>query len=212
MRPASSIPGLNIESRNCMKLFATFLSVPVVFVCGALSLTTDSAHERIRSLAEPLPLQLAAVPAPPPPPLQLNDVVRIIARKHGVKQNVVKSIIAVESAFDQDAVSPRGAIGLMQLTPATARECGIDPSIAELNIEGGTYYFSRLLIRYRKARRPVECALAAYNAGPRVVDKYHGVPPFRETRKYVRRVLSLSRQLDQRTAPPVSRIRRLRQG
>jgi soluble lytic murein transglycosylase-like protein len=78
----------------------------------------------------------------------------------------------------------------MQLMPETAREWGADPRIPEQNVEAGIRYLRFLMERYRNSRRPLACAIAAYNAGPAAVDRFHGVPPFRETRGYVARVLS----------------------
>lgn len=103
---------------------------------------------------------------------------------------MVKSIVAAESNFDSDAVSAKGAIGLMQLMPRTAHEWGADPTVPEQNIEAGTRYLSYLMNHYRKSRKQLACAIAAYNAGPGAVDHYHGVPPFPETRGYVARVLA----------------------
>jgi len=119
--------------------------------------------------------------------------IQAMAEKYRVPADFVRSIVAAESNFDSAAVSSKGAIGLMQLMPETAREWGGDPKIPEQNIEAGTRYLSFLINHYRKNRKPLTCAIAAYNAGPAVVDRYHGVPPFRETRGYVARVLSLLR-------------------
>ena len=123
-------------------------------------------------------------------------MVRVLARKHGVPQSFVKSIIAAESQFDQAAISPRGAIGLMQLMPETAEELGVDPTIAEQNVEGGTRYLRWLLTRYRNSKNQLQRAVAAYNAGPGNVDKYRGIPPFRETRDYVKRVMAYYKQYE----------------
>jgi hypothetical protein len=117
----------------------------------------------------------------------LNDTIRRYAHRHGLEPALVKAIIHVESCFDKKAVSRVGARGLMQLMPDTARELGVrdeemfDP---DKNIEAGVRYFRRMLERFKD----LDKALAAYNAGPGAVRKYKGIPPFRETRKYVRRV------------------------
>ncbi len=102
---------------------------------------------------------------------------------------LVESVIRQESGFHPDAVSPKGAIGLMQLMPATARQLGANPRDPLQNIEAGTKYLTELLLRYAKNDDQVIRALAAYNAGPGAVDKYKGVPPYAETRQYVRRVV-----------------------
>jgi soluble lytic murein transglycosylase-like protein len=130
----------------------------------------------------------------------LHTLIEAMAQKHRVPPEFVKSIVAAESNFNSDAVSPKGAIGLMQLMPETAREWGADPRIPEQNVEAGTRYLRFLIDRYRNRRRPLACAIAAYNAGPAAVDRFHGVPPFRETRGYVARVLSFLRRFDSRTS------------
>ena len=82
----------------------------------------------------------------------------------------------------------------MQLMPATAHEYGADPTIPEQNIDAGTRYLYFLMHKYRKYRNPLSRVIAAYNAGPGAVDRYHGIPPFRETRGYVARVMGFMRQ------------------
>jgi soluble lytic murein transglycosylase-like protein len=104
---------------------------------------------------------------------------------------LVKAVIAAESSFDPGALSPKGAMGLMQLMPATASDLGVDePFEDDQNVHGGTRYLRWLFERYGDWQR----TLAAYNAGPEAVDRYDGVPPYRETRDYVRRVLSYYRR------------------
>jgi soluble lytic murein transglycosylase-like protein len=115
------------------------------------------------------------------------------AMKHNVPTAFVKSIVAAESNFNPAAVSPKGAVGLMQLMPATAQEYGADPKIPEQNVDAGTQYLKALLKRYSKYRNGLSRAIAAYNAGPKIVDRYRGVPPYRETRSYVARVLTYLR-------------------
>jgi hypothetical protein len=109
------------------------------------------------------------------------------ARKYGLPPELVRAVVAVESAYRPDAVSSKGAIGLMQLMPATARELGADPKVAEQNVDAGTRYLRDLLLKYDQR---MFHALAAYNAGPGAVDKYHGVPPYRETHAYILNVLA----------------------
>jgi hypothetical protein len=131
-------------------------------------------------------------PLAPPPVLQVprtEDLIADAAKRNGLPVEFVKSVVAAESAFRADAVSPKGAIGLMQLMPATAREYGAEASDPRQNIEAGTQYLRDLLLKYQHDDHQVLRALAAYNAGPGAVDRYHGVPPYRETIEYITRVL-----------------------
>ncbi|OFW37521.1 MAG: hypothetical protein A3J29_13050 [Acidobacteria bacterium RIFCSPLOWO2_12_FULL_67_14b] len=117
---------------------------------------------------------------------RFDDTIRVHAGKHGVSADLVRAVIQVESAFNPIAVSPKGAMGLMQLMPATAVEYGVgNPFEPEENISGGVAYLRHLLDRYDQK---IELALAAYNAGPGNVEKYGDVPPFRETQNYVRKI------------------------
>jgi soluble lytic murein transglycosylase-like protein len=130
--------------------------------------------------------------APPAVTLQVptsEELVTAAAKRNGLPPEFVKSVAAVESAFRADAVSRKGARGLMQLMPATAREYGADPTDPVQNVEAGTRYLRDLLVKYQHDDQQVIRALAAYNAGPGAVDRYHGVPPFQETLAYITRVL-----------------------
>jgi soluble lytic murein transglycosylase-like protein len=129
--------------------------------------------------------------------LKLEEVHALIAsasRRHGVPTALVKSIVAIESNFRSEAISSRGSIGLMQLLPSTARQYGADARVPEQNIDAGTRYLRFLIERYRNSNSPLKNVIAAYNAGYSAVDRYHGVPPFRETQGYVNRVLALMQQ------------------
>lgn len=122
-------------------------------------------------------------------PLELHRYAETISRaalSQGVDVSLVRAVIHAESAFNPRAVSPKGARGLMQLMPATARQMGVKNSFSpDENIIGGTRYLGSLL---RKYQGNIAYALAAYNAGEGAVEKYSGLPPFTETREYVKRV------------------------
>jgi soluble lytic murein transglycosylase-like protein len=131
-------------------------------------------------------------PPPPAPPAEPNSygpygkLIHDAAAKHGVDENLIMGVIAAESNFNPRAVSRKQALGLMQLLPETAARYAVanifDPA---QNIEAGTHYLKDLLAQYR-GNLPL--ALAAYNAGPEMVERYGGIPPFRETQSYVRRI------------------------
>ncbi len=127
----------------------------------------------------------------PAPQFTFSEMIGFAARKHRVNPAFIKSIIAAESAFSPGAVSPKGAVGLMQLMPETAREFGADPTVPAENIDAGANYLSWLMQRYAHRKDQLRRVIAAYNAGPGAVEHYQGVPPYRETRVYVARVLRL---------------------
>jgi soluble lytic murein transglycosylase-like protein len=142
-----------------------------------------------------------------PHPAAVRNVVLEAAREHRVDPAFVESVISAESEFQCDAVSPRGALGLMQVMPETAEELGYDARDWEQNIEAGTAYLGILLRKYSHYPNKVQMALAAYNAGPGTVERYRGIPPFRATRTYIHRVLSHYRLLKQSAEPAVSEPR-----
>lgn len=107
----------------------------------------------------------------------------------GLPPEIVHSVAKAESGYRVDAVSPKGAIGLMQLMPGTAAALNADPHDPEQNVEAGARYLRDLLLKYENDPHQVTKALAAYNAGPGAVDKYKGIPPYRETIEYVNRVV-----------------------
>ena len=127
---------------------------------------------------------------------QFDDLIQHHATQHGVSADLVRAVIQAESGFNPLAVSPKGALGLMQLMPATARELGVsNPFQPGENIRGGVTYLAGLLTRFNQN---VELALAAYNAGPGKVERYGDVPPYRETQAYVKKITGAT----QRTTPP----------
>lgn len=143
-----------------------------------------------------LPPAQAVTPAETSAALTPREIVQKAAQKHGLPVSLVESVARAESGFRVDAVSPKGAIGLMQLMPGTAAEMNADPHNPHENADAGVRYLRDLLIKYMHHDYQVEMALAAYNAGPGAVDKYKGIPPYRETRDYVRRVIDAKRRLE----------------
>lgn len=134
------------------------------------------------------PVETSAKPATP------QELVDRVAAQHGIPAALVHAVVRAESAYRQDAVSPKGAIGMMQLMPATAASLNVNPYDAEQNVEAGTRYLRQLLLQYQDYPDQVKRALAAYNAGPGAVQKYNGVPPYRETQLYVHKVVESYRK------------------
>jgi hypothetical protein len=152
-----------------------------------------SAIEKI----EPLPAaprepaqEGPALPAPSPAaPADPRELVTEAALRHGLPPELVHAVAQAESGYRQRAVSPKGAVGVMQLMPSTAAMLGADPGDLRQNIDAGARFLRELLLRYQGTPNPVRRALAAYNAGPAAVDRYNGPPPYRETLNYVERVI-----------------------
>jgi len=148
---------------------------------GTRVIYNESADQRARRQAD----RLLSVPS-----AELEALIDRYARRRGMSPELVQAVIQVESGYNANALSSKGAMGLMQLMPATAQELGVtDPYDPEESIRGGTLYLRRLLVRYGDLRK----ALAAYNAGPSAVDRHAGIPPYRETEHYVRKILGVYR-------------------
>jgi len=139
----------------------------------------------------PAPAVAIPIPVPAPPPSDPKVLVHDAAMRSGLPPAFVASVAKVESAFRPDAVSPKGAIGVMQLMPQTAQVLGADPHDPAQNIDAGTRLLRELLVKYGG---DVVKALAAYNAGTGDVDHFGGLPPYEETRHYVNQVIGAYQQ------------------
>jgi soluble lytic murein transglycosylase-like protein len=146
---------------------------------------------------EPIAAPASVKPAGPSP-AELADAA---ADKYGLPRSLVRSVMSAESANRRDALSSKGAIGLMQLMPGTAKDLGVDPNDPAQNVDGGARYLRDMLLRYDGG---LWRALAAYNAGPGAVEKYHGVPPYRETINYVKRIDKAYQKTARPDAAPVT--------
>ena len=160
---------------------------------GTLTLSDRPQHAAARAIAVPVSPALVSRSSP-----HFEPLIREHASQRGVRPDLVRAVIQVESAFNPRAVSPKGAMGLMQLMPATAKQFGvIDPFNPAENIRAGVSYLRQLLDRYDHNE---QLALAAYNAGPAAVDKYGSkVPPYKETQNYVLKITGI--QVTTRSGP-----------
>jgi soluble lytic murein transglycosylase-like protein len=141
----------------------------------------------VETLPDPVPTPAAPV-APKPAALDVHTLLSNAGTQHNIDVELLASVVHAESGGRANAVSRTGARGLMQLMPGTAQQLGVDDAFQpDQNIAGGSAYLDTLLTRYHDN---LALALAAYNAGPAAVDHYGGIPPYRETRAYVVRVMS----------------------
>ena len=145
---------------------------PAVYTSEGVRPIMARAVPAVRAVAAPAPAVHAAITA--------------AARRQSLNRDLLEAVAWRESGFRQTALSPKGAVGVMQIMPATALGLGVDRYDLHQNIEGGAAYLRLMLDRYSGN---LTMALAAYNAGPGAVDRYRGVPPFRETQAYVGAIL-----------------------
>jgi soluble lytic murein transglycosylase-like protein len=164
-------------------------SLVVMLRSGGEMVLERSVVDRITpdEVPYPEPEEEKAVEQAPESPVPYGEIIDRVAKEQGVDAKLVRAVIQVESAYQQRARSRKGAIGLMQLMPQTARQYDVeDPYDPASNIEAGIKHLKMLLERW-----PRELALAAYNAGEAAVQRFRGIPPYPETRAYVSRILQL---------------------
>lgn len=163
---------------------------PALAQTGAAEIDWSAAGGDLfgRPAAEPVALAMGgAEPRLPDLSQPYMDAIARAADRHGLDRKLLHALVIVESAYRPDAVSPAGAGGLTQLMPGTAADLGVaDRFDIEQNLSGGADYLARQLLRFGDLR----LALAAYNAGPGAVLRYDGIPPYPETRNYVRSVMA----------------------
>lgn len=170
----------------------TFADVIDISPAGAI-VTYKGPTQFIGPTAQPLSATVVIPSTPPQPaaiyPLEMHPILvgylNEAAARFNVDPALVRAVAWQESRFNSEARSPKGAVGIMQLMPATAAELGVNPHDPRENIHGGVAYLSTLLTQFRG---DVRLALAAYNAGPAIVSQYGGIPPFRETQNYVKAI------------------------
>lgn len=134
-------------------------------------------------------------------PAEVGDAILESSARHAVPAAVVEAVAWQESRFNQSAISPKGARGVMQLMPGTAAGLGVDASNLKSNVDGGAAYLAQQIRRFGDLR----LALAAYNAGPEAVNRYGGVPPYAETQTYVRAILARISATASQTLPVLGR-------
>ena len=158
-----------------------FVVIPAVAVAVAVSAVIATAAAPAEASRQPEQAQARSG--------DLRELVHRLSAEEGLDPKLVDSVVRVESSYNPSAVSHKGALGLMQLMPDTARRLDVDdPFDPEQNVRGGVRELDRLIARYSGN---LQLALAAYNAGEGAVERHRGIPPFQETRDYVARVLSL---------------------
>ena len=162
---------------------------------GTLEIPRASVEsiETVETVGTPMPPPIPIPASPvalPSAPKSAKDHLRDAANQNGLPPEILLSVAKIESAFQTNALSPKGAIGVMQLMPGTARALNVNPHDTRENIEGGARLLRDLLVQYEQYPDQVYRALSAYNAGPGAVKKYNGVPPYRETQAYVEKVLN----------------------
>jgi len=217
MESAKFVPQLDIQQTTKYGSILYLVMALVIIPAGDLSVSSQDLITELLTTSFELnqeQMTLAIVPgmgmellSPPevPKPPPFHGYILQASQAYEVEPALIRAIIMVESSYNPRAVSHRGAKGLMQLMPITAKWLGVDDAFdPALNIDGGVRYLKRLLDRFEGN---VELALAAYNAGSRYVRKYGGVPPFRATRSYIKKVLEYHEQYQVEMAPSLTSLR-----
>jgi soluble lytic murein transglycosylase-like protein len=169
----------------------SYIEFPLNQIAG-IEWAPDPPPEPVEPVVKAAPAANTAVPVTNPAeakltPADLHQMLAKAGTAHNVDEDLLASVVKAESGGNAHAVSRTGAQGLMQLMPGTAADLGVQDSFRpEQNVRGGSAYLDALLTKYQDN---LSLALAAYNAGPAAVDKYHGVPPYRETKLYIARVI-----------------------
>lgn len=169
---------------------------PKTLLLMALLVMPGIAHANVIEISDDGEARTVGLPASPASPRVLvaaasevvspDDPYEQAARRYGIDPNLLRAVAWTESRGNNNAVSPKGARGIMQLMPATAAQLGVDPNDPIANINGGAAYLAQQIATFND----VPLALAAYNAGPGAVRRYGGIPPYRETRVYVSTIMT----------------------
>ncbi len=180
------------QAGAAVRLYTTadgFIELP------AASVVSIEAEDYVQPPPPTVPPAPQQAPAPDSrKTLSPKQLVEQAALNNGLPPSFLHLVARQESGYRQDSVSPKGAIGIMQLMPDTAKALDADPTDPEQNVEAGARLLRDLLIQYRDYPDQVRRALAAYNAGPGAVQKYNGVPPYAETQNYVNRIVEAYRK------------------
>jgi len=181
-----------LRSGFCLEAASHLISDSVLLIQSGTG-TLEFPADQVESIVTLPSLEEAALATPPVSKKTASNIAATseqllidAAIREGLEPEFVRSVAMVESGLKQNATSPKGALGLMQLMPRTAGELGVDPTAADQNARGGAAFLRQLLLKYKGDSA---LALAAYNAGPGAVDKYRGVPPYLETHRYIVKVL-----------------------
>ena len=184
-----------IIERHLLGLGVLLVTVSAGYFLSGLSGGRDVRPIAQEARAETAQVESTAATTEPEAEMTIDEHIKEVADRHGVRADLVAAVIEAESEFNPRAVSRRGARGLMQLMPKTAATLGVDdPFDPKANIEAGVKHLRAMMDRFDNN---IPLALAAYNAGEVAVIKHRGIPPYRETRAYVKRIL---KRLDRSTA------------